>query len=245
MKVNVLLSPLNADELFFSEKTTVVIDVLRASSTVVAALNNGAREVIPVETMEFAMKISGGQNLLAGERNAMKIEGFDLGNSPLEFTEETVTGKSVILYTTNGSKALVRAKFSENLYVCSFVNIEAVADKLSEEGKDFIILCAGSNGMFSLEDTVCAGKLVELVKIKNENLELSDSAKASLILSKSYGDDIKQMLEESEHGLELINAGYKEDLEFISRMNSVNIIPFLESGVIKIKKKNIEDNSAE
>jgi 2-phosphosulfolactate phosphatase len=125
------------------------------------------------------------------------------------------------------------------------MNIEAVADKLLEENKDFIILCAGSNGMFSLEDTVCAGKLVELVKTKNENLELSDSAKASLILSSSYGNDIKQMLEESEHGLELINAGYKEDLEFISKMNSINIVPYLESGVIKIKKKNIEDNSAE
>ena len=174
MRVNVLLSPLNADELFFSEKTTVVIDVLRASSSVITALNNGAREVIPVETMEFAMKISGGQNLLAGERNAMKIEGFDLGNSPLEFTEETVKGKSVILYTSNGSKAFVRAKFSEHLYVCSFMNIEAVANKLLEDEKDFIVLCAGSNGMFSLEDTVCAGKLIELVKAKNSILHLSD-----------------------------------------------------------------------
>ena len=113
MKIRTLLSPLNVEELYFTKKTTVVIDVLRATTTIVTALHNGAKEIIPVSSIEFAMKISGGgQMLLGGERNAEKIDGFTFGNSPLEYTEEAVKGKSIILFTTNGSKALVRAKFS-------------------------------------------------------------------------------------------------------------------------------------
>ena len=237
MKAHVLLSPLNADELFFSEKTTVVIDVLRATSSVVTALQNGAREVIPVETMEFAMKISGGQNILAGERNSAKIEGFDFGNSPLEFTREATAGKSVIFYTTNGSKALVRAKFSQNLFVASYLNISAVADKLIELNEDFVILCAGDNGMFSLEDTLCAGKLIEFIDSKTSGLELTDAAKASLKLNTVCGKDILATLKETEHGRELLEAGFEKDLEFISQIDFTDIVPFLESGAIKIKLK--------
>ena len=106
MLVNVLLSPNNVDELHFTGKTTVVIDVLRATSVIVEALNNGAKEVIPVGSIDFAMKISvnahGGQTLLCGERNTKKIDGFDLGNSPQEFIKGIVYGKSVVLFTTNG-----------------------------------------------------------------------------------------------------------------------------------------------
>src|SRR5512135_2548557 len=115
MRVNVLFSPVIADELFFTGKTVIVIDVLRASTTIITALQNGAKEIVPVATVEFAVKVSGGmfggQTLLAGERNTKKIEGFYLGNSPLEFVPEAVSGKSIIHYTTNGTKAIVKAKF--------------------------------------------------------------------------------------------------------------------------------------
>ncbi len=242
MKAHVLLSPLNADELFFSDKTTVVIDVLRATSSVVAALRNGAREVIPVETMEFAMKISGGQNILAGERNSMKIEGFDFGNSPLEFTPEATEGKSVIFYTTNGSKALVRAKFSKNLFAAAYLNVTAVAEKLIELNEDFVILCAGDNGMFSLDDTLCAGKLIEIIDGKVPDLQLTDAAKASLKLNKVCGSDIFSVLKETEHGKELIDAGYEKDLEFIAQLNYTDIVPFMESGTLKIKQKKEDIN---
>ena len=121
MKLNVLFSPGNTDDLYFTGKTTVVIDVLRASTTIVEALKNGAKDVIPVATVEFAMKISGGmfggQTLLCGERNTKKIEGFALGNSPLEYKKEIVSGKSIVFYSTNGTRAIVKAKFSENLFI--------------------------------------------------------------------------------------------------------------------------------
>src|SRR5664279_3068870 len=103
MKVNVLLSSSNLDELSFSGKTTVIIDVLRATTTIINALNNGAKEIIPVASVEFAVKVSGGMfgglTLLGGERNTKKIEGFAMGNSPREYSPEVVNGKSIILYT--------------------------------------------------------------------------------------------------------------------------------------------------
>src|SRR3990172_2597990 len=134
MNLNVLFSPVHADELYFTDRNTVVIDVLRASSTLITALSNGAREVIPVGTVDFAVKVSGGmfggQTLLGGERNTKKIEGFALGNSPLEYTSEIVHGKTIVHYTTNGSKAIVKAKFSENLFIASFLNLAAIASHL-------------------------------------------------------------------------------------------------------------------
>ena len=168
MKLDVLFSPVQADELFFTGKTTVVIDVLRASSTIITALTNGAKEVVPVGTVEFAVKVSGGifggQTLLGGERNTKKIEGFALGNSPSEYTKEIVSGKSIVFYSTNGSRAIVKAKYSANLFVCSFNNLNALAKHLKKLNEDVIILCSGNNNLFNLEDSVCAGMLInELV----------------------------------------------------------------------------------
>jgi 2-phosphosulfolactate phosphatase len=184
------------------------------------------------------MKISGnafgGQTLLGGERNIKMVEGFNLGNSPLEYSKENVSGKSIIHYTTNGSKAVVRAKFSENLFVCSFNNLEKVAQHLCSLKEDVEILCAGSNGMFCIEDTICAGKLISEIEKINTDLELSDSAKASVQLSKSFGRSISKMLKECEHGKLLIENGYEKDLEHCAKLNNIEIIPYYNSGVIKM-----------
>lgn len=238
MKINVLFSPANADELFFTGKTAVVIDVLRASTTIINALQNGAKELIPVSTVEFAMKASssmfGGQTLLGGERNTKKIEGFNLGNSPLEYSEESVKGKSVILYTTNGTRAIVKAKFSANLVVCAFNNLNAIAAYLIEKNSDVEILCAGKNNLFCIEDVVCAGKLTsELVKMK-EDILLTDAAKASVALGKTFGKSIPKMLAECEHGQLLISNGFADDIKICSKLNITDIIPAFQTNIIKI-----------
>lgn len=243
MKINVLLSHLNYDELYFTNKTIVVIDVLRASSTIVTALENGAKEIIPVASVEFAVKISGGlfggQTLMGGERNTKKIEGFALGNSPHEYLPSIVKGKSVILYTTNGSRAVVKAKFSENLFICSYLNLNAIADHLIELKKDFEILCAGRFNSISLEDTVCAGKLISEIKKNNSDVILSDSAKAGVALNEVFGNDILNMLKNTEHGKILLDNGFDADIEFCSMLNSLNTIPYFSNSVIKpLPKKN-------
>jgi len=237
MKINVLFSPLQADELYFTGKTTVIIDVLRATTTIITALSNGAKEVIPVNSVEFAMKVSGnffgGQTLLSGERNTRKIEGFNLGNSPLEYTKEAVHGKSIVLFTTNGSRAIVKAKFSETLVMCAFINLNAVAKYCADLDKDLEIVCAGKSGGFCIEDSLCAGKLIyELLNYKKD-LKLTDAAKASLTLNDIYGRNIVQTLIDSEHGQLLTENGFAEDINFCSRLAVSEVIPFFSGGSIK------------
>lgn len=238
MKINVIISPPNVDELYFTGKTTVIIDVLRATTTITTALINGAKEIVPVSSVEFAMKASGsmfgGQTLLGGERNTKKIDGFNLGNSPFEYKSETISGKSIILFTSNGSKAIVKSKFSEHSIICSFHNLSAVAKYLVELNKNVEILCSGRNGVFSLEDTICAGKLVTEIASLKEGIELTDSSLAALTLAKSLGKNLKKMLMESEHGKILVENGFEEDIKYCSKLNSTDVIPVFSNNVIKI-----------
>ena len=122
MRVDVFFTPHHLDEMGLREKRVVLIDVLRASTTIATALYNGAKEVIPVATVEAAMKIvgnlSGEVTLLGGERNGKMIDGFHLGNSPAEYTEQRVRGKSIVFTSTNGSQAFVKARYAKELVVC-------------------------------------------------------------------------------------------------------------------------------
>ncbi len=240
MKINIMFSPVNKDELYFSAKTTVVIDVLRASTTIITALSNGAKEVIPVATVEFAVKVSGGMfgghTLLGGERNAQKIDGFALGNSPAEYEGRLIENKSIVYYTTNGSKAIVKAKFSANLLICSFNNLNAVAKQLANLDKDVEILCAGNNNLFSMEDSVCAGRLVEELGSIKDNVELSDSAKCAVALNQSFGKSILKMLKETEHGKLLVSRGFEDDLKVCSKLSVTNTVPFFNGSALQSHK---------
>lgn len=238
MNINVIINPCGLEDLYFTNKTVVVIDVLRATNTIINALENGAKEVIPVAAVEFAVKVSGGmfggQTLLGGERNTKKIEGFALGNSPLEYSDNVVDGKTIVFYTTNGTPAIVKAKFSEFLTVCSFANISAVAKELIKRKKDFEILCAGRNNSLSIEDLVCAGSLIEEISKSRKNIVLTDSAFASVTLFKAMGKNIKKMLSETDHGKLLINNGFEEDIAFCSQVNSSKAVPVFLNNSLKL-----------
>jgi 2-phosphosulfolactate phosphatase len=238
MKIDLLFSPVQVDELFFTGKTTVVIDVLRASSTIIEALSNGAKEVVPVGTVEFAVKVSGGifggQTLLGGERNTKKIEGFALGNSPSEYTREIISGKAIVFYSTNGSRAIVKAKYSSNLFVCSFNNLSAVANHLKILNEDVIILCSGNNNFMSLEDSVCAGMLVNKLVAIDKNLVLTDSSTSAMTLFKSFGKNIPKFLSETDHGKILIENGFESDLKDCAELDSTEVIPYYSDNTIKV-----------
>ena len=245
MKVNVILSPNNVDDLYYTGKTTVVIDVLRATSVILKALDVGAREVIPVGSIDFAMKISvnshGGQTLLCGERNTQIIDGFDLGNSPAEYTEGKVRGKSIILFTTNGSKAIVKAKYSKRVYIASFNNLSKLAEHLVGLDTDVEIITSGANGVFCMEDTICAGALVKKMSEINTNIELNDVTNASLILNEKYGSDIKQMMNNCEHGILLKENGLEADIEYCSKIDNIPLIPYFTGGEIKLLDEEIKE----
>jgi len=249
MKVNVNFSNLHIDELYFTGKTSVVIDVLRASTVIVTAIANGVREVVPVNSVDFAMKISGntsaGQTILGGERNTKMIEGFNLGNSPKEYNSETVAGKTIVFYTTNGSKTILKAKFSANLFICCFKNLPSIAKHLVALGNDVEINCAGTNGNFNFEDTICAGRLISEMELIDDSIEISDSGKASLNLNKSFGKSILKMLKNTEHGKILIENGFASDIKECAEYGTTSVIPYFVSGSIKKLETETSQNTNE
>jgi 2-phosphosulfolactate phosphatase len=188
MKLDVYLTP---GELVHGEvqgRVTVVIDVLRATSTIVEALGAGARAVYPVVSIEEALRLAntlGREDvLLCGERRCVRIEGFDLGNSPLEFTPERVAGKTLVMSTTNGTQVMAQTAGAERVLIASALNAGAVARTLAEAGSDAVIVCAGREKHFALEDAVVAGHLARrLAEILPGPLETNDGALAALALA--------------------------------------------------------------
>jgi 2-phosphosulfolactate phosphatase len=242
MRIDVYLTPGQIDELQLRDKNVVVIDVLRTGTTIATALSNGAKEVIPVESVEAAVKISaslfGEVVLLGGERGGKIIEGFHLGNSPSEYAESVVKGKSIVFTTTNGALALAKGRYAKQMVIAAFVNIARVVDFIRNLKEDIFILCAGNQsatGGFSLEDAVCAGMIIHKVEQGSEGgIELSDSASGALILYRSFARNISRMLEGSEHGRHLVEIGFKDDLKTCASIDSIPVLPLLSGSVIRL-----------
>ena len=248
IRITVHFTPSELDELQCRDKTVVVIDVLRASTTIITALTNGAKEMIPVSSIESAVKISsslfGDVTLRAGERNGKRIEGFNLGNSPLEFTEEAVKGKSIIFLTTNGSIAMVKARHAKHLLIGAFVNLSNIVDTLKELNTDFTIICSGQDGRFCLEDAVCAGKIINrLKKDSKKQYSLDDAALSIASLDEIYGKNILRMLKTSEHGKYLAGIGFEDDLKVCSQIDSLPMMPLSSGGVIKLHKNQLKNTA--
>jgi 2-phosphosulfolactate phosphatase len=241
MRVELFFSSHQTDELSLRDKTVVVIDVLRASTTLATGLQSGAKEIIPVTSVERAVKISGSLFgdviLLAGERNGKMIEGFNLGNSPSDFSEEKVKGKTIIFSSTNGSRAIEKARYARDLIIGGFVNMSTVVSFLMGKKSDFTVLCAGNEGMFSLEDAVCAGMIFS--KLTEEHslvLKLSDAALAATMLYKSYSRNLLKMIKNSEHGQYLTEIGFGDDLPTCASVDTIPVLPQLVGNVIKLKR---------
>jgi len=245
MKIDVTFSSGQLDELQLRDRNIIVIDVLRSSTTVAVALHNGAREIIPVASIESAVKISGSLfgevTLRGGERNGKIIDGFNLGNSPKEYSFSNVNGKSIIFCTTNGSVAMHKSRYARNLAIGSFVNVSAIVEYMQEINNDFLIICSGRAvgfGNFSLEDAVCAGMILhKLMDGDSTKVDLSDSARASLLLYRNLGRSLPKLLRTCDHGQYLIEIGFEEDLKICGTVDSVPVLPVLSGTVIKLKKE--------
>lgn len=231
MKVTLLFTPQELEYVEnLEDKIGVVIDIIRTTTTITTAFKNGCSAVIPVLTPEDAFqranKLGKDKVLLAGAQKGKKIEGFQLGNSPREYREEIIKNKIIIMKTTNGTKTLKRASGAKELFISSFMNITALIKKLQEYSRDTIIVCSGLRGLFSLEDTVCGGMIIEgLIKNMRDKIEPTDSALAATIIYNRFKDNIFKMLEKSEWGKYLIKIGFYEDLKICARIDETNIIP--------------------
>ncbi len=216
-------------------KTVVMIDVLRASSTIVTALHNGAKGVIPVADMGAGSKISQSMDtkniLLCGEKDGVKIEGYDLGNSPLEYTPDVVRGKTVVLNTTNGTKALMRASMANDILVGSFLNMATIARYLSDKER-IALVCAGWRGRLSLEDLLCAGNIIYELTGGELPDSAFDGAKVAFGLYEKFGDDIETTVLSSNHAHRLNDIVGSEDLSFCSRLNKMDVLPVMKEGII-------------
>jgi len=196
-----------------------VIDVIRATSTIVTALARGANGVQPVANVAEAqlLKEQNRDVLLAGERGGKPLPGFDLGNSPHEFTTERVKERRIILTTTNGTQALAACHGARAIVTASLLNLDAVAVRLRELGPPWLIVCAGYEGQFGLDDAIVAGALAEAL----------DQDHSLVSLYHSVRNDLTETLHGSNAGQELLKIGMKNDVPFCAQFNLFPFVPTL------------------
>lgn len=230
MDIEVFLTSNGIEEDDVRDRTVVVIDVLRACSTIVTALNNGARAVVPVQDMAQASKIAANLDpniyRLGGERGGEKIEGYHLGNSPLEYTREQVEGRDIILNTTNGTKAISRARGARHLVAGSLLNAGRVVDFIKQADADVTIVCAGRQNRISLEDTVCAGLMLDRLWNEVEPNFVSDAANAAYTLYMHDRPDVSTRLRRGNHVQRLIEMGYENDIDYCFQVDALPVLPY-------------------
>ena len=243
MKLSVYFTPLGITGQAIAGNPVVVIDVLRATSSIVAAMSNGARAVVPAATADEALRVAKNLEsddvLLAGERGGHRIEGFALGNSPLEMTEEAVKDKTLVMATTNGTGTLVAADPGRPVLVGAITNFSALMKRARKEVRgngELTVLCAGRERMFALEDAYVAGRVVQalLPDGKRKNVALNDAAIAALELVRRYGDRWRRAILASAHANSLKELGYKADVEAVTEVDAFDIVPEYSDRLIKV-----------
>jgi len=210
------------DEARRSESVCVVIDVIRATSTIAAALAHGAIGVRPVASVAEAEQLKAQQPalILAGERHGQALPGFDFGNSPRAMNAETVAGREIILTTTNGTQALAACRGARAVMTCSLLNLTATAEKLRALGAPWIVLCAGFEGDFGLDDAIVAGALAEAL----------DEPSSFTALYRSVRGDLAATLLGSNAGQELVKIGLQNDVPFCAEIDRFALVPVLDDG---------------
>jgi 2-phosphosulfolactate phosphatase len=222
----------------------LVIDVLRATTTISYALAAGAREVIPVQDIEAARATAArfppGEALLGGERGGVRIEGFDCGNSPSEYTAERIGGKTLVFSTTNGTKAMRHCRHAAAVLIAGFVNSEAICRTIEDLAPEQLdILCAGTDGQITREDVLLAGMLVHRLESPGEAWTPNDQA---ILAFEAWSTILDQQVREQESldavltrelrntqgGRNLTRLGLTDDIAAAAKIDSINLAPFLD-----------------
>ena len=237
-------------------KNVVVIDILRATTTMCVAMENGANSIWPVDSVQKAAQ-AGSSFLTAGERNGEKVEGFDLGNSPQEFSEEVVKGRDIVMTTTNGTKAISLSEGAKNIYIASYRNISAVVQELQKQPEDIVLFCSGWKDQVNLEDTLFAGEIIYQVsgvggrESETRNLEpdtrnpeagtrnpepdtrLNDSSWLALKLYEEVRGGEGTFLENASHVQRFKSLHIESDLEVCLKRDTSELVLRVEQGIIR------------
>jgi 2-phosphosulfolactate phosphatase len=232
MKLDVLFSPAGLTPTEVQGRTVFVIDILRATTAMCAALTHGARALIPAGSTEEALRLAqtlGSEDLLlAGEKDCVRIPGFQLGNSPLEMSEQAVRGKTLVVTTTNGTRALLACQGAGAVFAACAANLTVAAERAREaleRDGDVLIVCAGRGGAFSLDDAYCAGRLAEAtLGGRRPRRGLNDAGIASLDLVRRYGERWERPLTYSRAGRELIRLGFRDDVLDAARLDAYPVL---------------------
>ena len=234
MRLDVFFTPGQVKPGDLAGRLVAVVDVLRASTSIATALGNDARTVIPLEGADEVIvrskDFTRSQILLAGEQKMLPIPGFDLGNSPQAFTPEVVEDKTILITTTNGTRALLGVQGARDIVIASYVNFTAVLTLMkvaAGTNTDIAIVCASEEGSFTLEDAACAGRYVRAIP-KRASIDLNDAAVASVLIEKKYGDNIAKVFKESTHGQALQEAGFGADLAACAEVDAYPVVPIYQ-----------------
>lgn len=222
--------PLEKD---LSNKIVIVLDIFRATSFIVTALALGARRILPVTTIQQARQLATNGRILAGERAAKKIDGFHLGNSPSALRDFPIEGKELVLTTTNGTKAIAKARKAAYLLIGSFLNLSDCARTAVQLDKPILILCSGTEGVFSLEDGVAAGAIIDTCLQMKPIYQLDD---LGMMARKSYRSWLRRgwnELKYSRGGRRVMELGLEEDLDYSLQIDRFAITPIVtDQGIV-------------
>ena len=238
MRVSTFASPqaIVDEGVTIKNRFVIVIDTLRATTVMAVALAEGARAVIPVMEIEEAIRLYHelGEDMarLCGEREGNPISGFHFGNSPFEYRAKTVAGLTLIMTTTNGTRAIHAAAGAAVLAVGSMANASTVAQDALASGMDVTILCAGTRGRFTTEDVLTAGAIIDA--LGTQGVALDDLSVIARDLYLHHTDDPASALDQCAHAQYLINAGYGDDVEYCMRKDSLKVVPYFEKGMVRL-----------
>lgn len=232
--IEVCLSPA-----LYKYKTTnddfivVIVDVLRATTSFCAAFDAGAKSVIPVSGLDELLEYKNKGYLTAAERNGIRVDFADFGNSPSVFLQSDLKAKELAYSTTNGTQAVEMAKSSGNIVVAAFVNLSAVSNWLISQNKNVLILCSGWKNTFSLEDTLCAGALVESLEQSGKLKHICDASGASLSLWLLSKNNLQEVVEKANHYQRLVKLSQLADLQHCFQINVSEVVPVWDGKCFK------------
>ena len=238
-QVDVYLQPGLVDPAALDGATAVVVDVLRATTTMCQALANGASAIVPCGSVEEAgllgRAMAGERVLVCGERDGLKPAGYDLGNGPGEFSAARVRGSVLVMATTNGTPAILRARPALRTLVASFLNLGATIEALDNSGTDIRIICAGEKGGPSWEDTLLGGHIVE--GLRSRGLAVGgDGARLALGMALSTKEQpLAEVLRQGAGGQRLLRQGFAHDIEHASQVDSLRIVAVLRSDPARVE----------
>lgn len=238
MRVSTFATPQSIidDSNTIKNRFVIVIDTLRATSVIAVALAEGAKCVIPVMEIEEAVKLfhSLGEDgaLLCGEREGKPIAGFHLGNSPFEYRAKTVQDRTLIMTTTNGTRAIHSASGAAVLALGAFINAGAVARDADASGLDVTIVCAGTRGRFTTEDVLTAGAIID--GLAHKSVLPDDLSALALDLYRRHAENPLAALRQCAHAQYLADAGYGDDVEYCMRRDILRVVPYFEKGMVRL-----------